>query len=552
MSSIVEYLFGTGGFAPHGYCLSWRDDLVALHVGSDAAIAMAYFSIPFALLVFMRRRADLQYKWVLGLFAAFILLCGLTHLGGLVTLWAPYYGLEGMIKLATAAVSVATAVICWPLIPRLLAIPGPTQLRALNADLRTEVARHGETMAELRRARDDLEARVAERTTELREANERLAHSEDRLRSFFTAPLVGAALYRPDLSWIEINDKLCEMLGYDRDTLMGLTWVDVTHPDDRDANLRLFEEARAGERDIYSMDKRFVRADGTTLYATIQVQCIRDADGAPDYFVLLVQDITERELAKQEMERQADELRRSNQILDGFVHIASHDLREPLRGIRNFAAILEEDAADRLAEEDRAHLATIARLTDRMQNLITDLRTYSRLERFEPPVERVPLDEVVEEALDMLSGAIEDSGARISVAEDLPAVRCNHANMVVVLQNLVNNAIKYTDTPPPEIEIGWRGAPDAPEVYVRDHGIGIDPKNAERIFDMFKRLHPRDAFGGGTGAGLAIVRRAMELSGGSVDVESIPGEGSTFWLRFDGRSEPEASEREGGDGTSGA
>lgn len=649
MSSLTDYLLSTGEYAPHGYCLTWEPGLVATHAISDVAIAMAYFSIPFAIVLFVRQRHDLQYRWILWLFAGFITLCGLTHLAGLTTLWYPAYGAEGAIKVATALISLATAMIIWPMIPKLLAIPSPTQLRAINADLQDEVARHGDTMTQLRRARDELEERVEARTAELREANKRLADSEaqlraviqtapdgiviidrngvvqlfnraceeifgyqpdevlgqnvsmlmpephrsahdgyladyletgeakiigigretmgrrrdgasfpidlsvgeaelerdrvyvgivrdiserkeieTRLRSVFDSQLMGAAMYRPDLSWIEVNDRLCEMLGYTREALTMLSWAELTHPADLEENMRLFEEAKAGTRDTYSMDKRFICRDGSVLYTTIQVQCIRNPDGAPDYFVLLVQDITEREKAKRELERQAEELRRSNQSLDSFVYITSHDLREPLRGIRNFVDILTEDAAERLTEEDRSNLAVVSRLTERMQALIDDLRTYSRINRTPERVETVSLSDVVAEVLEFLHESIEAAGAQVTVADDLPAVRGSRANLVAVFQNLVSNAIKYSDKEGKRIEIGWQRGRNGHEVFVRDNGIGIEKRDLERIFEMFKRLHPRDAFGGGTGAGLAIVKRVIELERGTIDVASEPGAGSTF------------------------
>jgi PAS domain S-box-containing protein len=135
MREVVEYLFGAASFVPHGFCLLWRPDLVAMHALSDGAIAASYFSIPMALAVFVRRRVDLEYKWVFRLFAAFIVACGTTHLVGLVTLWQPVYGLQGLIKVVTAGLSVITAFLLWPLIPKALALPSPSALREANAEL---------------------------------------------------------------------------------------------------------------------------------------------------------------------------------------------------------------------------------------------------------------------------------------------------------------------------------------------------------------------------------------------------------------------------------
>jgi diguanylate cyclase (GGDEF)-like protein/PAS domain S-box-containing protein len=157
MQPVLEYLFGAASFVPHGFCLLWRPDLVAMHAISDLVIAIAYFSIPAALFVFARRRHDLQFKWMFGLFVAFIFACGTTHLVGLVTLWQPAYGLQGLVKVATALISIATAVTLWPLLPQALALPSPAALTAANAQLQAEIVERRRAEAGLREALDRLE-----------------------------------------------------------------------------------------------------------------------------------------------------------------------------------------------------------------------------------------------------------------------------------------------------------------------------------------------------------------------------------------------------------
>jgi signal transduction histidine kinase len=153
MNAILEYLFGAASFIPHGYCLLWRPDLVAIHAISDSLIALSYFAIPCGIWYFARRRTDLQFKPVFFLFAAFILFCGITHLVALTTLWFPIYGAQGLMKAATAGVSLASAYALWPTIPKALAIPGLSSLRKAN-----------EEMAE---AVSEREALVVSRTAEL-------------------------------------------------------------------------------------------------------------------------------------------------------------------------------------------------------------------------------------------------------------------------------------------------------------------------------------------------------------------------------------------------
>ena len=172
MTSFIDYLLGAANFMPHGYCLLWRPDLVALHAASDFVIAASYFAIPLGILALGRRRGDFSGGTlvVAGLFVGFIVACGVTHLGGLLTLWWPYYGLEGMAKAATAFVSLATAIIFWQLLPQLVAIPSPSAAEAMNRRLVEEARRREEAYAELERGRAELERIVAERTEELRRA----------------------------------------------------------------------------------------------------------------------------------------------------------------------------------------------------------------------------------------------------------------------------------------------------------------------------------------------------------------------------------------------
>ncbi|MBZ8133092.1 sensor histidine kinase [Afifella sp. IM 167] len=168
-------LVNSASFMAHGYCLLWNPWLVGLHALSDLFIFLSYSAIPAAIVIFLRRRPDIRLSYIPVLFAAFILLCGLTHLLGLITLWLPIYELQGLIKALTAIVSVTTALVIFPLIPKLVSLPSPQQLQESNARLEDEVTAHRQTLEELRQARDELEARVATRTAELEDANHRLS-----------------------------------------------------------------------------------------------------------------------------------------------------------------------------------------------------------------------------------------------------------------------------------------------------------------------------------------------------------------------------------------
>lgn len=164
-------------YMPHGMCLSWQPWLVILWAGSDLLIFISYFAIPLALLSVLRQRPDLKHRGLVGLFAGFILLCGLTHALSIVTLWIPIYPLQGYVKLATGLVSAATAIVLFRLVPTLITIPTPSELQEANQNLKREIAAHEATLAKLRQAQHNLEAEVEERTAELKRANAQLAIS---------------------------------------------------------------------------------------------------------------------------------------------------------------------------------------------------------------------------------------------------------------------------------------------------------------------------------------------------------------------------------------
>ena len=224
------------------------------------------------------------------------------------------------------------------------------------------------------------------------------------------------------------------------------------------------------------------------------------------------------------------DLMRSNEELDAFAYVASHDLKEPLRGISKYAHQLLESAAS-AGGETRQRLEGLTRLTVRMDTLLDSLLHFSRVGRATLQFHPVDLNEVVEEALEMVAARRQEVPTAIRIPQPLPTVECDRMRVREIFVNLLANALKYHDKPQREIEIGWH-ADEArgPVFFVRDNGIGIEPRHFDIVFRMFKRLHGRDAFGGGSGAGLTIVQKLVEQHRGSVWLESTPGAGSTFYF----------------------
>lgn len=227
------------------------------------------------------------------------------------------------------------------------------------------------------------------------------------------------------------------------------------------------------------------------------------------------------------------ELQRSNEELDSFAYIASHDLKEPLRGIHNYANFLMEDYAEVLNDDGVAKLQTLVRLTQRMEDLINSLLYFSRLGRAELMRQAVDLNELVSQVIATLTIARPQIEIEFRIPHPLPQLDCDRAQVNELFTNLISNAIKYNDKPEKWVEIGFiegERVVGSPTFYIRDNGIGVAQEHQEKIFQIFRRLHGRDEFGGGTGVGLTIARKIVERHGGRIWVDSVPTQGTTFYF----------------------
>lgn len=240
---------------------------------------------------------------------------------------------------------------------------------------------------------------------------------------------------------------------------------------------------------------------------------------------------TSTQLRRQEAElqRRSAELDRTSRELEEFTYIASHDLKEPLRGIWAYSEMLREDYGSLLDDEGQRRLDKMAALCRRLETLITDLLTYCRVGGLKTVKAPVDWETVVAEVLEVLQPAIEDRKAVIQVHGPLPQVWGDSMLLGHALTNLISNGMKFNRNACPKVEIGAVSSLRQPTIYVRDNGIGIARCHHEAVFTMFRRLHGRDEYEG-SGAGLTIVRRIAESHNGRVWLESEPGRGTTFYL----------------------
>jgi PAS domain S-box-containing protein len=248
--------------------------------------------------------------------------------------------------------------------------------------------------------------------------------------------------------------------------------------------------------------------------------------GGQRIFTGIIRDISERRRAEHERDRLIVELEAKAAEMERFTYTVSHDLKSPLITIRGFLGLLEKDMAAgdaRRLKEDIAHIQEAVR---RMQMLLDELLTLSRVGRLSNPPQEISMSELAREAVDQVAGQIAERDVRVVIAPDLPRVYGDYPRLLEVLQNLVDNAVKFAgDQPEPRVEIGAREEGEEPIFFVRDNGIGIDPRYHQKIFGLFERL---SADTEGTGIGLALVKRIIEVHGGRIWVESAIGQGTTF------------------------
>lgn len=521
-------------FMPHGHCFFWAPEILWLYVVSDITIVLSYFTIPIALIYLIRQRRDIEFNWIFFMFATFIFACGTSHLIGLITLWYPTYRLEALIKLGTGIASLTTAIMIWPLLPKVIALPSPAQLRQTNEQLLAEVNERLKAETALQLANEDLELRVAERTAALAKVNGMLQEQireRQRAEDHFRAALEhqpNAIIMTDANGQIALVNSQCEKLfGYQRDELVGHSVellvpdnVKEQHPSHRQSFLAHPVPREMGSnRELYAR-----RKDGSEFPVEIGLNPLETGEG---HFVLsAIIDITERQHQQREVERINRELVQHNEDLNEFTYVASHDLREPVRNLISYSALLREDLGDNLPTNVGEDLYFITDAAYRMQALIEDLLQFSRAGSAAMKCETIPLDRCVDDALLVLHARIEETGAQIERLP-LPEVGGDPTLLTQLYQNLLGNALKFHGDAPPRIELTAERHDQHWLLGVRDHGIGIDAKYAEQIFAPFRRLHAMDAYEG-TGIGLSICRKTIERHGGRIWVESQPGSGAHF------------------------
>lgn len=363
--------------------------------------------------------------------------------------------------------------------------------------------------------------------------------SQDLLRTVVETPLNGIMIVNSKGKVIFINTFCTELWGYDHEQLLSMTVEQLMPKEYRKNHVNLRENYMKDPHtrfmgvgtEIHILDK-----SNNTIPVEIALKPIV-IDSEP-CVLCTIANISERLAARKQLQEYADELKKSNNELDDFAYIVSHDLKEPIRGISNFSTFLLEDYKDKIEDEGVKQIETIVKLCKRMQSLIDTVLNYSRVGRVDFGIKPCDINEVIQHKQEFLDAFLKQNHADIIIPDKLPTIECDETRIGELFQNLITNGIKYNKSDKKTITVTCQEKDNEYIFAVADNGIGIDEKNFDKVFGMFKRLNARDEYGEGTGAGMTIAKKIAERHGGTIWLESKLGEGTTFFFSINKNAKP--------------
>jgi PAS domain S-box-containing protein len=373
--------------------------------------------------------------------------------------------------------------------------------------------------------------------SERKRSEDALRLAEEKYRNIFENSAHGIFQSTYEGRFLNVNPAMARIYGCDSpEELLSIT-VNIAEqiyldPAERTKFVQALETSQAVSGFLAKNRKK----DGTVIFVSLNARVVRDTEGRFLYYEGTVEDITERMEADAERERLLGELAAKNAELERFVYTVSHDLKSPLVTIMGFLGLLEKDFQTGNSPAVKNDMNRIYRAATKMQELLKDLLDLSRIGRLMNEPEVIPFDELVKQALELNDGRLREKFVQVQVEPGLPSVYGDAKRLLELIQNLVDNAAKYMGSQPePRIKIGSCGEENGkPILFVQDNGIGIASEYHERIFGLFNKLDPNVD---GTGVGLALCKRIVEVHGGRIWVESSPGAGTTFFFTLPQRLE---------------
>lgn len=386
--------------------------------------------------------------------------------------------------------------------------------------------------------------------TEKRRAAEALQESEERLRLFIEHAPASLAMFDREMRYLSCSRRWASDYNLLDRAVTGLSHYEV-FPEIGGEWKEIYRRALAGEV-LKVEEDRFERMDGSVQWLRWEVRPWRDSKGDVGGIVIFTEDITERRRMEEETRKARDELEQrvaertaeirsfvkkleqSNQALQDFASIASHDLQEPLRKVGTFAGMLRQKCGEVLGEQGNSYLDKVLDANGRMQSLLAGLLEYSRVTTRADAFTEVDLSEIVRQVVSDLEVRIRNTGGEVHIGE-LPTVHADPTQMRQLFQNLIGNGLKFhREGVVPIVRVQSAMVDGDLHVAVEDNGIGFEERYSDRIFAPFQRLHGRSSRFKGTGMGLAICRKIVERHGGAITVTSTPGAGAKFSVRLPG------------------
>ena len=390
-----------------------------------------------------------------------------------------------------------------------------------------------------------------------------LEKSEQRFRSTFEQAAMGIAHVSPEGRFIRVNQRLCDIVGYDSDRLIKLTFQEITHPDDLTADLEYVRQMLAGEIATYSMEKRYIHCNGSTVWINLTVSLVKENSGKPDYFIAVIEDISDRKQTEIALEESRNKLKQANRAKDVFIAHMSHELRTPLTSILGFSNLLQRDS--QLSSQQLHYVDIVHGSGQHLLNLINDILDFSKItaEKLQLEPENFNLIQFLSEIVTVFRVRTQQKGLtfQAKISPSLPTVvNADDTRLRQVLDNLLSNAIKFTDKGTVTLkayhveacEVGAQESstkknnnnnepsPTADALQptplkkirfqIEDTGIGIPADKCATIFDPFEQLNGKVKKYEGTGLGLTISQNIIRLMGSQIQLESQVDRGSKFWF----------------------
>lgn len=476
-------------YMPHGYCLSWNPQLLWLFVIGNSLVTISYYSIPAAIAVLVSKRRRLVFHWMFMLFAAFIFACGTTHLVKIWTIWHPDYWLEGSIDAATGLLSAVTAILLWPLIPKALALPSPAQL----------------------------EAEIAERKK-----------AEKKFRGLLESAPDAMVIVNQEGEIVIVNVQTEKLFGYVREEVVGKK-VEMLipksfrakHPEHREG---FFNNPHVRAMGV-GLELSGLRKDGTTFPVEISLSPIETEEGI--LVSSAIRDITDRKKAE-ELKRRVERLEAN----EHFIALLAHELKAPIIGANQ---VLKALVAEQLGELNEKQKDVVGQVIDGHTNTLAMISDIVEVYQFEKDIDKLVLStinliDLVNECIDEAAEEARQRDIKIAahLPDTVPDIVANAKSIRRVLQNLLENAIKYSPLDS-SINVYLRHSDDEHiELSVQDTGPGIGIKERDRLFQRFWQGSVKNRYVPGTGQGLYYCKQIVDAHRGTITYESELGRGTTF------------------------